>query len=121
GRFVDDTWYIDKINNSSKASVDYPTQKPEILLERIIKTTTDEDDLVLDCFCGSGTTPVVAEKLGRRWIACDLGRHAIHTTRKRPLSIPEVRPFVLQNLGRYERQFWQEAEFGDNASERIAQ
>jgi hypothetical protein len=67
---------------------------------------------VLDCFCGSGTTPAVAEKLGRRWIACDLGRFAIHTTRKRLLGIPNVRPFVVQNLGKYERQAWQAAEFG---------
>jgi DNA modification methylase len=94
----------------------YPTQKPEALLERIIKASSNEGDLILDCFCGSGTTPAVAEKLGRRWIAADLGRFAIHTTRKRLLSIPEVRPFVVQNLGRYERQAWQGAEFGDDAA-----
>lgn len=70
---------------------------------------------MLDCFAGSGTTAAVAEKLGRRWIACDLGRFAIHTTRKRLLSIPEIRPFVVQNLGKYERQLWAGAEFGDNA------
>jgi adenine-specific DNA-methyltransferase len=67
---------------------------------------------VLDCFVGSGTTAAVAEKLGRRWIACDLGRFAVHTTRKRLLSIPHVRPFVVQNLGKYERQLWAGAEFG---------
>ena len=67
----------------------------------------------MDCFCGSGTTAEVAEKLKRRWIACDLGRFAIHTTRKRLLSIPGVRPFVVQNLGKYERQLWAGAEFGD--------
>jgi hypothetical protein len=60
---------------------------------------------------GSGTTAAVAEKLNRRWIACDLGRFAIHTTRKRLLGIPDVRPFVVQNLGKYERQAWQAAEF----------
>jgi hypothetical protein len=48
----------------------------------------------------------VAEKLNRRWIACDLGRFAIHTTRKRLLRIPDVRPFIVQNLGKYERQLW---------------
>jgi adenine-specific DNA-methyltransferase len=69
--------------------------------------------LVLDCFCGSGTTAAVAEKLNRRWITCDLGRFAIHTARKRLLSIENVRPFVVQNLGKYERQAWQTAEFGD--------
>ena len=63
--------------------------------------------MVLDCFCGSGTTAAVAEKLGRRWITCDLGRFAIHTARKRLLGIPDVKPFVVQNLGKYERQAWQ--------------
>ncbi len=66
---------------------------------------------MLDCFCGSGTTAAVAEKLGRRWITCDLGRFAIHTARKRLLSIAGVKPFVVQNLGKYERQAWQSAEF----------
>jgi len=89
----------------------YPTQKPEALLGRIIKASSNANDLVMDCFCGSGTTAAVAEKLGRRWITCDLGRFAIHTTRKRLLSIPDVKPFVVQNLGKYERQTWQSAEF----------
>jgi adenine-specific DNA-methyltransferase len=89
----------------------YATQKPEGLLERIIKISSNENDLVLDCFLGSGTTAAVAEKLNRRWIACDLGRFAIHTSRKRLLSIPNVRPFAVQNLGKYERQAWQTAKF----------
>lgn len=92
----------------------YATQKPEPLLDRIIRASSNEDDLVLDCFCGSGTTAAVAEKLDRRWIACDLSRFAIHTTRKRLLSNVNVRPFVVQNLGKYERQLWAGAEFGDN-------
>ncbi|HEX5415139.1 MAG TPA: DNA methyltransferase, partial [Chloroflexota bacterium] len=104
--------------NFGNENVGYPTQKPEALLERIIKTSSNEGDLVLDCFCGSGTTPVVAEKLGRRWIAADLGRFAIHTTRKRLLGIPNVKPFVVQNLGKYERQAWQQAEFGESAEAR---
>ena len=99
--------------------VGYPTQKPEALLDRIVKASSNDGDLVLDCFIGSGTTAAVAEKLNRRWIAADLGRFAIHTTRKRLLSIPEVRPFVVQNLGKYERQAWQVAEFGQD-SERAA-
>ena len=86
----------------------YPTQKPEALLERIIKASSNPGDLVLDCFVGSGTTAAVAEKLGRRWIAADLGRFAISTTRKRLLAIPDVQPFQVQNLGRYERQAWQQ-------------
>jgi DNA modification methylase len=93
--------------------VGYPTQKPETLIERIIEASSNENDLVLDCFCGSGTTAAVAENLNRRWITCDLGRFAIHTTRKRLLSIENVKPFVVQNLGKYERQAWQAAEFGD--------
>jgi adenine-specific DNA-methyltransferase len=76
--------------------------------------SSDEGALVLDCFAGSGTTAAVAEKLGRRWIACDLGRFAIHTVRKRLLSISDVRPFNVQNLGKYERQVWAGAEFDDN-------
>jgi len=100
------------VTGNAEESVGYGTQKPEILLERVIKASSNEDNLVLDCFCGSGTTAAVAEKLNRRWIACDLGRFAIHTTRKRLLGIPGVKPFVVQNLGKYERQAWQAAEFG---------
>jgi len=81
------------------------------LLERIILSSSNPSDLVLDCFSGSGTTPVVAEKLHRRWVACDLGRYAIHTTRKRLLRMKSLSPFVVQNLGKYERQAWQKAEF----------
>jgi len=105
-----------------KEMLGYATQKPEALLERIIKASSNEGDLVLDCFCGSGTTAAVAEKLERRWIACDLGRFAIHTTRKRLLGIPNVKPFVVQNLGKYERQAWQVAEFEspENLREREA-
>lgn len=109
---MDDVWDIPVVNSQAIERLDYPTQKPEALLERIIKASSNEGDLVLDCFCGSGTTAAVAEKLGRRWITCDLGRFAIHTARKRLLSIPNVRPFVVQNLGKYERQAWQSAEFG---------
>ena len=83
-------------------------------MDRIITRRVNEGDLVLDCVCGSGTTAVVAEKLGRRWIAADLGRFAIHTTRKRLLGIADVTPFVVQNLGKYERQLWQAAEFGES-------
>jgi hypothetical protein len=102
----------------AKERLDYPTQKPEALLERILKASSNEGDLVLDCFCGSGTTAAVAEKLNRRWITCDLGRFAIHTARKRLLSIPHVKPFVVQNLGKYERQAWMNAELGVGNGER---
>ena len=101
------------LSSNSNEHLNYPTQKPELLLERIIKSSSKENDLILDCFCGSGTTAAVAEGLNRRWITCDLGRFAIHTARKRLLSIPSVKPFVVQNLGKYERQAWQAAEFGN--------
>lgn len=107
----------------SSERLGYDTQKPEALLERIINASSNEGDLVLDCFCGSGTTAATAEKLNRRWITCDLGRFAVHTTRKRLLSIENVKPFVVQNLGKYERQAWQAAEFGgpENAAQVIRQ
>ncbi|HEX5316748.1 MAG TPA: site-specific DNA-methyltransferase, partial [Candidatus Kapabacteria bacterium] len=88
---------INPVQSQAAERLDYATQKPEALLERILEASSDENDLVLDCFCGSGTTAAVAEKLGRRWITCDLGRFAIHTTRKRLLGIPGVKPFVVQN------------------------
>ena len=84
----------------------YPTQKPLALAERIITMSSNESSIVGDFFCGSGTAAVAAERLGRSWIACDLGRFAIHTTRKRLLNIPDCRPFEIRNLGAYERQHW---------------
>jgi DNA modification methylase len=114
GVVVDDVWSLDKLNNSAKENVDYPTQKPEALLERIIKASSNEGDLIADFFCGSGTTAAVAEKLGRKWIATDLGRFAIHTTRKRLIGVQrelqkngkDFRAFEILNLGKYERQFF---------------
>jgi DNA modification methylase len=97
----------------------YKTQKPEALLRRIITLCSSEGDLVGDFFCGSGTTLAVDEKLGRRWIGCDLSRFAIHTTRKRLLGISDVKPFVVQNLGKYERQAWQAAEFPANGKNHL--
>ncbi len=92
----------------------YPTQKPEALLERIIKASSNEGDLVADFFCGSGTTAAVAEKLSRKWIASDLGKFAIHTTRKRMIGVQRAlkkesknyRAFEILNLGKYERQHY---------------
>lgn len=112
GQPADDVWDLDKINNSSREALGYATQKPEALLERVIEASSNDDSLVADLFCGSGTTLAVAEKLGRRWIGCDLGRYAIHTTRKRLMDIPGCRPFELLNLGLYERQVWQGVTFG---------
>ncbi|MBU3948193.1 MAG: site-specific DNA-methyltransferase [Proteobacteria bacterium] len=114
GVVVDDVWNLDKINNSAKEALGYPTQKPFILLERIIKASSNEGDIVADFFCGSGTTAAVAEKLGRKWIATDLGKFAIHTTRKRLIGVQRqlkaegknYRAFEILNLGKYERQHY---------------
>ncbi len=81
---------ISIINPQSNERVGFPTQKPEILVERIIKASSNEDSIVLDCFVGSGTTAAVAEKLGRRWIAADINRGAIQTTIKRLQKLPDM-------------------------------
>jgi DNA modification methylase len=110
-----DIWTdLNPINSQAKESVGYDTQKPETLLERIIKTSSNEGDLVADSFCGSGTTAAVAEKLGRKWIVSDLGKFAIHTTRKRLIGVQrqlkaagqDYRAFEILNLGKYERQHY---------------
>ena len=111
GQSLDSVWDVKPVDPKDREErIGYPTQKPEALLRRIIGASSNPGDLVLDCFVGSGTTAAVAEKLGRRWIAADMGRFAIATTRKRLLDIPNVNPFYVQNLGRYERQVWQSAE-----------
>ena len=102
------------VATSSKELIGYPTQKPEALLERIIKASSNEGDLVADFFCGSGTTAAVAEKLGRKWIVSDLGKFAIHTTRKRMIGVQrslkdkgkDYLAFEILNLGKYERQHY---------------
>lgn len=122
GLVIQDIWTdIRPLPAQGNERLHYETQKPEALLERIVKASSNEGALVLDCFGGSGTTAAVAEKLNRRWITCDLGRFAIHTTRKRLLGIPGVKPFIVQNLGKYERQQWQVAEFPANGKDRLAE
>ena len=99
------------VNSQAKERLNYPTQKPEALLERIIKTSSNEGDIVADFFAGSGTTAAVAERLNRKWITSDLGKFAIHTTRKRLITVQRTlkasnkdwRAFELLNLGKYER------------------
>ncbi len=112
---LDDIWSdINFINSMSDERTAYATQKPEALLERIIKASSNESDLVADFFCGSGTTLAVAEKLGRKWIGSDLGKFAIHTTRKRMIGVQremknagkDFRAFEILNLGKYERQHY---------------
>jgi DNA modification methylase len=109
-------WWIDisPLKVGFSEHVNYPTQKPEGLIERIIRASSDEDNIVADFFCGSGTTLSVAEKLGRKWIGADLGKFAIHTTRKRMISVQrelketgkDYRAFEILNLGKYERQHY---------------
>ncbi|MGH9509974.1 MAG: site-specific DNA-methyltransferase, partial [Terriglobales bacterium] len=110
---VQDLWTdLGKVEAISNENLNYPTQKPEALLERILKASSNEGDLVADFFCGSGTTAAVAEKLGRKWIATDLGKFGVHTTRKRLIQVQRelkaqeknFRAFEVLNLGRYERQ-----------------
>ena len=115
-RTVDNVWNI-ALLHAQPEILNYPTQKPEKLLERIIKASSNEDSLIADFFCGSGTTLAVAEKLGRRWIGCDLGRWGIHVTRKRMLDIENCKPFEILNLGKYERQYWQGVTFGGAKSQ----
>lgn len=88
GKPVNTIWNdLNRVGNTSGERTDYPTQKPEQLIERIIRASSRENDIVLDAFSGSGTTPAVAEKLGRRWIAMDCGKLAIYTTQKRLFSL----------------------------------
>lgn len=110
---IDDVWTdIKLINSMSDERIDYPTQKPESLIKRIIDLSTKEGDIVCDFFCGSGTTAAVAEKNNRKWICSDLGKFAIHTTRKRMIGIQRQlknneknwRAFEVLNLGKYQRQ-----------------
>jgi DNA modification methylase len=117
GKKIED-WWIDIWATERYRSelINYPTQKPEALLYRIIKASSNPGDLVLDCFAGSGTTQAVAEKLGRRWIGVDCGKLAIYTMQKRLLNIAEskdlenpekkygkpCKPFTLYNAGLYD-------------------
>ena len=120
GRKADDVWtWLDRKENNVvqvfhalPEHIGYPTQKPEKLIERIIRASSNEGDLIADFFCGSGTTLAVAEKLGRKWIGSDLGRFSIHTTRKRMIGVQrelkkagkDFRAFEILNIGKYERE-----------------
>ena len=123
-KYLDDVWNIGQtsvVQSRTSEYLPYATQKPMRLLENVILSASNEGDLVLDFFAGSGTTLAVAEKLGRKWIGCDLSRYAIQVTRKRMLEIDECRPFQLLNLGRYERAYWQVNVLnGDKPPERAA-
>lgn len=104
GIAMDDSWNdISEVNSMAKENVGYATQKPEALLERIIKSSSNEGDLVCDFFGDSGTTAAVAEKLGRRWITCDIGKPASLVMRKRFID-QEVNPFLYQSIGDYQKE-----------------
>jgi DNA modification methylase len=114
-RQIDNVWRISMLQPADLTQfVGYATQKPEAVLERILQASSNEGDLVADFFCGSGTTAAVAEKLGRKWIVSDLGKFAIHTTRKRLIGVQRqlkaegnnYRAFEILNLGKYERQHY---------------
>lgn len=114
GVSANDVWNMPQIGpiGSERQEVGYPTQKPELLINRIIRASSNEGDLVADFFCGSGTTFAVAEKLNRKWIGSDLGKFGIHTSRKRMINVQRelkkegknFRAFEILNVGRYERQ-----------------
>ena len=122
---VNSVWNIPFLQNNAKEKFDYPTQKPEALLDRVIRASSNPGDLVMDCFAGSGTTLAIAEKLSRRWIGLDCGKLAIYTMQKRLLNIAkskdlenpklvpsgsktgkkygkQCKPFTLYNAGLYD-------------------
>ena len=103
GVSMDDVWDISFLHPISKERTGYATQKPEALLERIIKASSNEGDLVCDFFGGSGTTAAVAERLGRRWITTDIGKPATLVMRKRFID-QEVKPFLYQAIGDYQKE-----------------
>ena len=111
-RVVDNVWRIRCLQPANKAEwVDFETQKPVDLVERVLQIASNPGDLVLDAFLGSGTTAIAAERQGRRWIGMDIGRYSMHLTRKRLLDEPGAKPFEVLNLGKYERQVWQGVTF----------
>lgn len=104
GKLVDSVWEIQSVNPMAKERIGYPTQKPEDLLKRIIMSSSDEGDIVLDCFGGSGTTAFVAEKLGRRWITVDAGKLSVYTIQKRILTNENHKAFVVYDAGLYDNE-----------------
>jgi site-specific DNA-methyltransferase (adenine-specific) len=100
GKVPEDWWYFPVVARLHSERTGYPTQKPQALLERIILASSNPDDLVADFFCGSGTTPAAATRLGRRFIASDAAWRAVHTARRRLVSTPSA-PFTLQHEQRF--------------------
>lgn len=101
---IEDWWAdIPMLKGNYSENIDYATQKPERLLERIIKASSNEGSIVADFFGGSGTTAAVAEKLGRRWITSDIGKPATMIMRKRLID-NDAKPFLYQSIGDYQRE-----------------
>ncbi|MEE1202799.1 MAG: site-specific DNA-methyltransferase [Bacteroidales bacterium] len=103
GAQIDDCWNLNIINSQANEDLNYATQKPEKLLERIIKASSNEGDLVCDFFGGSGTTAAVAERLGRRWITTDIGKPSNLVMRKRFIDM-NAKPFLYQAIGDYNKE-----------------
>lgn len=103
-KYVQDVRDIPIVNPQAKERLDYATQKPEALLERIIKASSNEWSIVADFFWWSGTTAAVAEKLGRKWITSDIGKPACMVMRKRFIDINDCKPFLYQSIGDYQRE-----------------
>jgi len=103
GQMVQNIWTdIPIVNPMARERLDFPTQKPEALLERIIKASSNEGDLVADFFCGSGTALAAAERLGRCWIGVDFSKVAIQVARNRLVNM-DAKPFLVENIGNYQR------------------
>lgn len=100
---VNDVWEIPIIGSTSGERLDYGTQKPEMLLERVISASSNEEDVVADFFAGSGTTAAVAGRLGRKWIVSDIGKPACMVTRKRLID-NNAKPFLWQSIGDYQKE-----------------
>lgn len=104
GKTLDSVWNLKAVDPKDKDErLDYPTQKPEALLERIIKASSNENSIVADFFCGSGTTMAVAEKLGRKWIGCDISQKAIQITKNRLQNIQNSKD-LMNNKIKYGKQ-----------------
>lgn len=101
GKIPETVWRMAAVKGNSKEAQGYPTQKPEILLERIIKTSSNKGDLVLDPFCGCGTAIVVAEKLGRQWIGIDISRDACMVMENRFVTDFNIRPDITYRDPKY--------------------
>jgi 16S rRNA G966 N2-methylase RsmD len=116
---LQDIWTdISPVNSQALDRIGYPTQKPVELLDRIIKTSSNEGDLVLDCFVGSGTTLVSAARLNRRWVGVDCGKLAIYTAQRRLIALPAdgdavTSPFEVCHAGLYDNELLEQLSFED--------